>query len=363
MANEALLILEDGTKFFGKSFGSDGEVFGEAVFNTSMAGYQEIITDPSYLNQIVTMTYPLIGNYGIHPEENESDSIKAAALVVREYSKTFSATNKNSIALHTFLINNGKVAIEGIDTRKLTKHLRDKGAMRAGLSTVDINPESLLKKVLDSPKMSGLDLTTDATCAKPYDFGNESEASYKIAAYDFGIKINILRQLQSLGCFIRVFPADTPPQGLLDMNPDGIFISNGPGDPAASKDAIAKIKELLGKKPIFGICLGHQIISHALGAETYKLKFGHRGGNHPVKEMKTGKIEISAQNHGFCVKEGSLDKDIEITHVNLNDMTIEGLCHKKMPIMSVQYHPENAPGPHDSEYIFKDFLKMIDENR
>jgi carbamoyl-phosphate synthase small subunit len=355
----ALLVLEDGTTFHGISFGSDGESFGEAVFNTSMAGYQEILTDPSYLRQIVTMTYPMIGNYGYHPDDSESSTIQAAGFVVREYCKSYSSQTPGVIALHEALIEKGIVAIEGIDTRKLTRHLRERGAMRAGLSTIDLDPKSLLQKVLASPDMNGLDLTSEGSCKTPYTWGNKEKASFHVAALDCGIKQNILRILERLGCHISVWPSNTTPETILAAKPDGFFVSNGPGDPAAAVDVIKTIQAIAGKVPTFGICLGHQMLCHALGAKTFKLKFGHRGGNHPVQNIATGKVEISAQNHGFCVSEEGFPDNLIITHINLNDRTVEGFKHKSLPIIAVQYHPENAPGPRDSEYIFDIFIDMM----
>ena len=359
MPKPALLILEDGTKFEGISFGADGETLGEAVFNTSMAGYQEILTDPSYINQLVVMTYPMIGNYGVVPDESESGKIQVAGFAVREYCKTFTSRNENAISLGSFLKEEGIMAIEGIDTRRLTKHLRERGAMRAGLSTEDLDPESLLDKVLASPSMNGQDLTGTATCSSAHEYEAPEKTEFKVAALDCGIKENILRHLKNRNCRVTVFPATATADEILASNPDGIFISNGPGDPAAAEDVIATLKKLIGKKPVFGICLGHQMLCNALGANTYKLKFGHRGGNHPVKNMKTGRIEISSQNHGFCVDDKTLPEELEITHMNLNDMTVEGIRHKTLPVFSVQYHPENAPGPHDSEYVFDDFIGMM----
>jgi len=359
MSKPALLILEDSTKFEGFSFGSDGETVGEVVFNTSMAGYQEILTDPSYIKQLVVMTYPMIGNYGVVPGDSESKKIHVAGFVVREYSKTFSSRDKAAVSLDSFLQEQGIMAIEGIDTRCLTRHLREKGVMRAGLSTHDLDPDSLLKKVLAFPSMSGQDLTRAVTCDAVGAYIAPEKVDFKVAALDCGIKENILRHLKNRNCQVTLYPAVTSADELLKTDVDGFFISNGPGDPAAAEQVIETLKGIIGKKPVFGICLGHQMLCNALGARTYKLKFGHRGGNHPVKNMDTGKIEISSQNHGFCVDEKSLPEDLEVTHLNLNDMTIEGVRHKKYPVFSVQYHPENAPGPHDSEYIFDDFIRML----
>lgn len=363
MAVPALLILEDGTRFSGTSFGSEGETFGEAVFNTSMAGYQEILTDPSYIKQIVTMTSPMIGNYGILPEESESGAVQAAGFVVRECSRTFSQAAPGALSLDEYLKQNGTVGIEGVDTRRLTKHLREHGAMRAGISTTDLDPDSLLARVKASPSMTGLDLTREGSTTVVKEGTAPAEVRYRVAALDYGIKENILRQLAARGCAVTLFPADTQAETILAAAPDGLYVSNGPGDPAAAETAITTLKGLLGKLPVFGICLGHQLLCLALGGRTYKLKFGHRGGNHPVKNLLTGKIEISSQNHGFCVEEASLGPDVEITHINLNDNTVEGFRHKNYPLASVQYHPENAPGPHDSEYVFDEFTAMMDRHK
>jgi len=363
MQKKAILVLEDGTSFSGYSFGAEGESFGEAVFNTSMTGYQEILTDPSYKKQLVTLTYPMIGNYGINLDESESNKIQAAGLIVKEYSKTFSATDDKAISLAKFLTDHKTVAIEGIDTRKLTVILRDSGAMRAGISTMDFDTESMIKKIKTTPKMEGLNLSQEVACTEPYSVGDEKNSEYKIVALDFGIKKNIIRQFNNLNCFVKIFPGTTNPQTILAEKADGIFVSNGPGDPATSETAIANLKTIIAEKvPMFGICYGHQIISRALGAKTFKLKFGHRGGNHPVMNLSNRKIEISAQNHGFCVETEELPDTVEITHINLNDQTIEGIKHKTQPLFSIQYHPENAPGPHDSEYLFKEFIEMIKAN-
>ncbi len=360
MPKKAILVLEDGTSFNGYSFGAEGESFGEAVFNTSMTGYQEILTDPSYKKQLVTLTYPMIGNYGVNLDESESDKIQATGLIVKEYSKTFSATSDEAISLTSFLIDNNTIAIEGIDTRKLTRIIRDSGAMRAGISTIDFDTKSMIKKIKEIPEMEGLNLTQEVACQDPYSVGDEKNAKYKIVALDFGIKNNIIRQFNNLDCFVKVFPGTTDPATILAEKADGIFVSNGPGDPATSETAIENLKTIIKEKvPVFGICYGHQIISRALGAKTFKLKFGHRGGNHPVMNLSDRKIEISAQNHGFCVATESLPDTVEVTHINLNDQTIEGIKHKTQPLFSIQYHPENAPGPHDSEYLFKEFIEMI----
>jgi carbamoyl-phosphate synthase small subunit len=370
---KAKLALENGVVFTGEAFGAPGEVTGEVVFNTSLSGYQEIFTDPSYAGQIVTMTYPLIGNYGVNSEDLESAIPQAAGMIVREYFDFYSNFRGDS-SLGDWLKKYGITAIQGIDTRMLTRMIRTQGAMRGILSTIDLDDRSLLAKVAASPKMAGLDLATKVTCAEPYDWyeidrtsfalattGPSRERRFRVIAYDYGIKHNILRRLVSYGCEVTVVPAAFPASEVLARNPDGIFLSNGPGDPAAVRVAIRNIQNLLGKKPIFGICLGHQLLGLALGGKTFKLKFGHRGGNHPVKNLLTGRIEITSQNHGFAVDPDSLDPGaIEITHLNLNDQTNEGFRHREIALFSVQYHPEASPGPHDSDYLFRDFVTMME---
>lgn len=370
---KAKLVLENGTVFVGESFGADGEITGEVVFNTSLSGYQEIFTDPSYSGQIVTMTYPLIGNYGINEEDIESNGPKVAGVIIREYSETYS-NFRATVSLGEWLKKHGIVAVQGIDTRMLTRMLRTDGAMRGILSTTDLDEKSLRAKVGHSPSMVNLDLATKASCDTPYEWEGvdhtpfalptlvvePEKRKYHVVAYDYGIKMNILRRLATYGCAVTVVPAGYPAEQVLALNPDGIFLSNGPGDPAAVRVAIENIKRLVGKKPMFGICLGHQLIALALGGTTYKLKFGHRGGNHPVKNLPTGLIEITSQNHGFAVDPASFaGKPIEVTHVNLNDNTNEGLRHTALPLFSVQYHPEASPGPHDSDYLFKSFVNMM----
>jgi len=368
---KALLVIEDGTVFEGSGFGAEGEVFGEVVFNTSMTGYQEILTDPSYNGQIVAMTYPEIGNCGVNEEDVESRRPFLKGLVVKEYWRTPSNWRSQG-DLESYLANYGIVGIEGIDTRSLTKLIRSKGAQKAVISTQDLDPKNLLKKVQSSEGIVGIDLVTEVSCEEPYNWNEgthswrpldekdlQAEDKFKVVAYDFGLKQNILRKLTDHGCEVTVVPSRTPPNEVLALDPDGIFLSNGPGDPAAVSYAIESIRTLIGKKPIFGICLGHQILSLALGAETYKLKFGHRGANQPVKNLVTGKVEITSQNHGFAVDADTLGKDIEVTHINLNDQTIEGIKHKKHPAFSVQYHPEASPGPHDASYLFQDFIDLM----
>ena len=383
---EAKLVLENGTVFTGTSFGAEGETIGEVCFNTGMTGYQEILTDPSYCGQLITMTYPHIGNYGVNPEDVESTKVQAAGFIVRE--ETVVPSNYRSTqSLGEYLREQKIVGIQNIDTRMLTRIIRDEGAMNGIISSEDLDEKSLLKKVKSAPSMNGMDLAKVVTCAKSYVWGKENRRqgtgvrskealqdkitnslpltshSFRIAAIDYGIKHNILRLLETHECDVTVFPASTTAKEIFDFNPDGIFLSNGPGDPAAVTYAIKTVKQLLGKKPIFGICLGHQILALALGAQTYKLKFGHRGCNHPVKNLNTGKVEITSQNHGFAVDTDSLLKNVEITHLSLNDQTVEGLRCTDIPAFSVQYHPESSPGPHDSRYLFGEFIKLMEPQR
>ncbi|PLX40585.1 MAG: carbamoyl phosphate synthase small subunit [Deltaproteobacteria bacterium] len=372
----AILALADGTLFNGTSFGAEGETTGEVVFNTSMSGYQEILTDPSYRGQMVAMTYTEIGNYGLNDEDYESEGIQVEGFIVKEAWKTPSNWRAKS-SLDEGLKEAGVVGIEGIDTRALTRKIRDEGAMMGVISTEDFDPASLLEKARKAPPIEGRDLVSEVTCAKPYTwevgdwdiekgYTKPRSTRYEVVAYDFGIKYNILRLLTHAGCKVTVVPAKTSAEEVLAMNPDGIFLSNGPGDPAAVPYAAEAVKSLIGKKPIFGICLGNQIIGIALGGVTHKLKFGHHGGNQPVKDLSTGKVEITSQNHNFVVDLDSLKKTghgdaIEVTHVNLNDNTVEGVAHRDHPLFSVQYHPEASPGPHDASYLFKRFTDMIEK--
>ena len=370
---KAILLLEDGTIFEGTSFGAKGQKCGEVVFNTSMTGYQEILTDPSYKEQIITMTYPLIGNYGTNECDWESRKIFASGFIVKE-NCSYPSNWRNKNSLSDYLEANNVIGLEGIDTRKLVKHIRTQGAMKGIISSIDLNINNLMEKLENYPGLVGRDIVKDVTVKKPYSWdkavidvlnGNEQkpEKKYKIVAFDFGIKHNILRLLCTYGCDVKVVIAATSPNEVLSQKPDGVFLSNGPGDPAPVNYAIETVKKLLGKVPIFGICLGHQILSLALGGKTYKLKFGHRGANQPVKNLRTGKIEITSQNHGFCVDMDSLKKrGIELTHVNLNDNTVEGIRCKELGAFSVQYHPEASPGPHDSAYLFAEFIKLMAGN-
>ncbi len=355
---KAKIALEDGRVFGGYSFGAAGERSGEVVFNTSMSGYQEILTDPSYKGQIVTMTYPLIGNYGVNDEDVESRMPFVEGFIVKECSRVSSNWRARK-GLSEYLRDNGIIGIEGVDTRALTRHIRLRGSMKAVISTEDLDDKSLVDKAKSSPGLEGRDLVREVKNDKLFRWNEDGK--YDVIVIDCGVKFNIMRRLAENDCRVTVVPPDTPAEDILAEEPDGILLSNGPGDPAGVPYVVETVKKLLGKVPIFGICLGHQMLGLALGGKTFKLKFGHHGGNHPVKDLSTGRVAITPQNHNFCVDIDTLDrKDIEITHVNLNDNTLEGMKHKKMPLFSVQFHPEYGPGPHDAEYLFGEFIKMME---
>ncbi len=387
---KAILALADGRYYEGYSFGAEGEAIGEVVFNTSMTGYQEILTDPSYEGQLVAMTYPQIGNVGVNREDVESHRPFVRGFIVKEYTPRPSNWRATQ-SLHDYMRGNGIVGIEGIDTRALVRYLRDHGSQEGVLSTAAQSVEEAVTKAKESPGLVGRDLVRNVTCAEPYEWnegmwnlregykrreptlagkrgrrrkkGSFTSPAFSVVAYDFGIKFNILRNLAEVGCRVTVVPATTSAEDVLALNPDGIFLSNGPGDPDAVPYARESVRALIGKKPIFGICLGHQILGLALGGKTYKLKFGHHGGNQPVMDKTTGKVEITAQNHGFAVDAESLKSAAEITHLNLNDNTVEGLAHRELPLFSVQYHPESSPGPHDANYLFRRFLEMMSRHQ
>lgn len=390
MMMEAMLALEDGRTFRGRGWGAHGERTGEIVFNTSMTGYQEILTDPSYAGQIVAMTYPLIGNYGANFEDIESRRPFVEGFVVREYSE-IDSNWRSAESLDRYLKRHGIVGLSEIDTRALVRHIRERGAMRACISSVDLDEASLVEKARNAPEMLGRNLVDAVTCKSSYVWSPEIEreaadgeevrtmnpltgfaeatgepegGSFHVVAYDFGIKFYILRYLAALGCRITVVPARTPAEEVLALGPDGIFLSNGPGDPGALDEIVAEIRKLTTAAPVFGICLGHQLLGRAFGGRTFKLKFGHRGGNQPVRNERTRRVEITSHNHGFAVDAESLDdREIELTHVNLNDATLEGLRHRTLPVFSVQYHPEAGPGPHDATYLFHEFMANMKAHR
>ena len=388
---EAILALEDGRVWRGRGFGARKEVVGEVVFNTSMTGYQEILTDPSYCGQIVTMTYPLIGNYGVNSQDAESRRVFAEALVVRELSRTVSNWRAET-SLDDYLKSAGIPGISDIDTRSVVRHIRERGSMRGCLSTEQADERAVIARARKAPEMVGLDLASVVTCDEPYVWTDDQayaygsprllhpnvkpvaieaaeqgaailESRFHVVAYDFGLKHNSLRNLAALGCRVTVVPARTSAEDVIELKPDGIWLSNGPGDPEPLTGVVANLRRLIGRYPVFGICLGHQLMGLAFGGRTYKLPFGHHGGNQPVKDLSTGRVEITAQNHGFAVDADSLPQDCEVTHINLNDNTVEGLRHRSLPVYSVQYHPEAGPGPHDAAPLFDKFVEMMERNR
>lgn len=359
----ALLVLEDGRSFRGRSWGARGERCGEMVFNTSMSGYQEVLTDPSYAGQIVCMTYPLIGNYGVNRADEESARPWVEGFVVREASRM--ASNwRSEETLDAYLKRWNIVAIDRVDTRALVRHIRERGAMRACLSTVDLDAESLREKALSSAPMENRELASVVTTERPYEVAAVGDERFHVVCYDFGVKRNSLNELARLGCRVTVVPASTPAADVLAMKPDGVYLSNGPGDPASMTAVVEEIRRLTGSGvPTFGICFGHQLLGRAFGGTTYKLRFGHRGGNQPVKDLLSGRVEITSHNHGFAVEAASLPAEVEVTHINLNDSCVEGMRHKSLPVISVQYHPEAAPGPHDAAHHFRRFIEMMEGER
>src|SRR5678816_2219732 len=359
----AILALEDGHVFRGRSWAKEGESTGEMVFNTSMTGYQEVLTDPSYAGQIVCMTYPLIGNYGVNEEDAESSRPWVEGFVVREASRITSNWRAEE-SLDAYLKRWNIVAIEGIDTRALVRHIRDKGAMRACISTTDLDEASVVEKARRSPSMENRELASAVTTDAPYSFAAQGEERFHVVCYDFGVKRNSLRELSALGCRITVVPASTPASEVMSLKPDGVFLSNGPGDPASMNKEVEQIRELVKTSvPTFGICFGHQLLGRAFGGKTFKLTFGHRGGNQPVQDLASGRVEITSHNHGFAVEAGSLPGEMEVTHINLNDKCVEGMRHTTLPIISVQYHPEAAPGPHDAEHHFLSLIHISESAR
>lgn len=373
---KAVIALEDGTVFEGQSFTGRGEAVGEIVFNTSMSGYQEVLTDPSYTGQLVVMTYPLIGTYGINPEDMESAAVHPKAFLVKEYQR-LPSNFRSRQSLAEFLQAYGVLGVEGFDTRALVRHIRTKGAMKGLVSTEELDAVKLVEKAKNWSGLIGQDMVRLVSCSTPYGWADNHPVpgssfsttagpadGLKVVLFDFGIKYNQIRILAAKGCRVQVVPATTDAATIMAMEPDGIFLSNGPGDPAGVEGVVSTLRQLLGRLPIFGICLGHQMLGLAYGGSTYKLKFGHRGGNQPVKNLLTGRVEITSQNHGFCVDMSTLDPDeVELTHINLNDNSCEGMRHKRWPAFSVQYHPEHAPGPHDSLYLFDHFIDMMHEHR
>jgi carbamoyl-phosphate synthase small subunit len=370
---KAVIGLEDGTILTGQSFTGPGEAVGEIVFNTSMSGYQEVLTDPSYAGQLVTMTYPLIGNYGVNEADMESVTVYPKAFLMREY-QDIPSNFRSTGSLAELLRKYGILGITGVDTRRLTRIIRTGGAMKAMISTLDLDGDSLVRRARQWPGLGGRDMVQEVTAPRPYRWTEQGPVAgtgwtaadgdrLKVVAYDFGIKYNQLRSMYRRGCAVQVVPATTPAAEVLALEPDGVFLSNGPGDPAGVAGVVENVQALLGKKPIFGICLGHQMLGLAYGGTTYKLKFGHRGGNQPVKDLTTGRVEITSQNHGYCVDPATLSAEVEVTHINLNDGSLEGMRHRRFPAFSVQYHPEHAPGPHDAEYLFDRFVDLMRQEK
>ena len=377
---KAMLVLEDGRSFPGRSFGASGEAGGEVCFNTSMSGYQEVLTDPSYAGQIVCMTYPLIGNYGCNAADAESATVHPRGFIVKEISR-IASSHLSEEELPAYLARHGVLGISDVDTRALTRHLRERGAMRGIIATGEQSADALAEKARALPRLEDQDLVGEVTARERYEWTEPTEQQWlgtdilpalrrdgeppqrHVVAYDYGIKHGILRGLVRTGCRVTVVPARTPARDALALRPDGVFLSNGPGDPATLGDIVEQARILVEKTPVFGICLGHQVLGQVFGAKTFKLKFGHRGANHPVKDLTTGKIEITTQNHGYAVDPDTLSADVHPTHVNLNDHTLEGLAHRHLPVFSVQYHPEASPGPHDAYYLFKRFIELIDSGR
>jgi carbamoyl-phosphate synthase small subunit len=362
-ARQAYLVLEDGTVHPGEAFGAHAPGYGEVVFNTSMTGYQEVLTDPSYAGQLVTLTYPLVGNYGINDEHFESRRIQVGGLIVREHCD-LPSHGLSRRTLHEFLLSQGIPGLSGVDTRTITRRLRDRGVMM-GIITQD-SPESALARLAETPPYGDVDFVRTVTTEESYHWVDSPvapgvELKYRVLITDCGVKYNILRLLRKRGCEVITLPATTPPEEMLALNPSGILLSPGPGDPQLLGYLVDNTRKLLGRVPVMGICLGHQIVARALGADTFKLKFGHRGGNHPVKDLGTGRVYITAQNHGYAVRADSLPPGLEISHVNLNDGTIEGLRHREMPLFSIQYHSEASPGPLDNEYLFDEFIQLLDD--
>ena len=366
MSDSAILLLEDGRSFAGTGYGAAGEAHGEVVFNTSMTGYQEVLTDPSYAGQLVTMTYPLIGNYGVNPTDQESGHPQVAGFVIHEPPRVYSNWRAQE-SLESYLRRTGVVAIAEVDTRALTRHIRSRGAMRGAIAHGQVDLDALHARVLVQPRMEGLDLASGVSVEESYTVAAVGERRWRVLAYDFGVKSHSLKLLAERGCEVTVLPSATPAEEVLAHDADGLFVSNGPGDPDAVGQALDAIREMAGQgKPVFGICLGHQLVSRAFGASTFKLPYGHRGGNHPVRRLADGAVEITAQNHGFAVHgdESGVPgaPELRVTHLNLNDGTVEGVEHRDLPVFSVQYHPEAAPGPHDSRYLFDRFVRALGDD-